>query len=414
MRTLFAVSLVALLLGVGIVALIETDPGYVLISHGKYTLETSLWVGLVLLTAVFLLFFYLLRLVYRLISGQRTFVSWLDNRRSSQAQRASTRGLISYTEGNLTRARRQLLRGAENSDSPFANYLLAARTSDQLGDRDSVAELLQRAEDAEPDAATAVAIVRAEGRVEAGQYREALALLQDERGGAARHPRVLLLLQKAYEGLEDWDGLLDLLPDLRKHTQLTEADAAVLEQRVHHSRLQNASNTEELEAAWQMVPPALKQDLEMLRLYIRCQVVLGEQAAAEKSIVRALKKQWDPELVRQFGLLDGPESTARLRRAERWLPDHPQDAQLLLCLGRLCLRENLWGKARDYFESSYRVEPTPEVCAELGRLLLGLGEPKVAAAYYREGLAVSVAELPELPMPDKVVSGTLLLEREHS
>jgi hypothetical protein len=35
--------------------------------------------------------------------------------------------------------------------------------------------------------------------------------------------------------------------------------------------------------------------------------------------------------------------------------------------------------------------------------LVGLGEPKVAAAYYRDGLANSVAALPDLPMPDKVV-----------
>ena len=49
MRKLFAITLVALLLGVGIVAVIETDPGYVLVSYANYTLETSLWVGLLLL-----------------------------------------------------------------------------------------------------------------------------------------------------------------------------------------------------------------------------------------------------------------------------------------------------------------------------------------------------------------------------
>ena len=72
-------------------------------------------------------------------------------------------------------------------------------------------------------------------------------------------------------------------------------------------------------------------------------------------------------------------------------------------LGRLCARDKLWGKARDYFESSYRLERTPEVCAELGRLILALGEPKVAAAYYREGLQIGESGLPELPMPESTV-----------
>ena len=49
MRKLFALVLIALLLGVGVVALIETDPGYLLLAYGDYTLESSLWVGVVLL-----------------------------------------------------------------------------------------------------------------------------------------------------------------------------------------------------------------------------------------------------------------------------------------------------------------------------------------------------------------------------
>ena len=46
---------------------------------------------------------------------------------------------------------------------------------------------------------------------------------------------------------------------------------------------------------------------------------------------------------------------------------------------------------------------SPEVCAELGRLLDGLGEPTVAAAYYREGLLLHEDKLPELPQPNKAV-----------
>ena len=71
MRKIFAIVLVALLLGVGVVALIETDPGYVLVAYGNYTMETSLWVGLLLLLLLTFLIYALLRLVYRLVSGQR-------------------------------------------------------------------------------------------------------------------------------------------------------------------------------------------------------------------------------------------------------------------------------------------------------------------------------------------------------
>ena len=96
MRRLFAILLFALLLGVGVIALIETDPGYVLVAYGNYTLETSLWVGLLLLLALVLLVYFVMRLVFRLVGGQRSLVSWLGPRKTPHASRLSTRGLVNF------------------------------------------------------------------------------------------------------------------------------------------------------------------------------------------------------------------------------------------------------------------------------------------------------------------------------
>jgi HemY protein len=410
MRRLFAYCLFALLVGVGLIVLIETDPGYVLVTYGNYTLESSLWVGLLALALGLWLFYQLLRLIYRLLGGKRSFVSWLDSRRAHQSHQSSTRGLINYIEGNWLRARRQLLRGVQNNDMPLMNYVLAARASVHLDEPESAAEYLQAASDAEPEAAIAVEIVRAEHKLQAGDYEHAIAVLEDASANVAKHPYVLQLLQRAYEGTGDLEKLLALQPELLKHKQTTTAAAQALELKVQQQRLQSAATATELHSVWQGLASQQKQDAKMLQLYVNRELALGDQEAAEKSILRALKRHWDPLLVRQLGLLEGGNASARLSKAERWLPDHPEDAQLLLCLGRLCLRDSLWGKARDYFESSYRIDPSAEVCAELGRLLVALGEPKVAAAYYREGLAASTPALPELPLPDRTPSGHLILE----
>lgn len=414
MRTLFAVCLVALLVGVGVVALIETDPGYVLVSYGTVTLETSLWVGLVVLAVALFIVYLIVRLVYRLLGGRRTLVSWLGNRRSSQAVKSTTRGIVSYIEGNWLRARRHLLRGVKNNDAPLVNYLLAARASAQLQEPEQVAEFLQAASDAEPSAAGAIDILRAQNKVRAGDFAQAQSILAQSQHNVARHPRVLHLLQQAYEGQGEWDQLLGLLPDLRKNKLLSDEESEQLERDIALRRLRAATAAADLDSVWQGLPSRVKQDSAVLRRYVSRLLELGEHAVAEKVIQRALKRQWDTELVGQYAMLDNDNAAARLSHAERWLSDHPEDAQLLLCLGRLCLRDNLWGKARDYFESSYRIEPGAQVCAELGRLLIGLGEPKVASAYYREGLSKTEAVLPDLPMPDKVVANHHTLERSEA
>ncbi|MDZ7783693.1 MAG: heme biosynthesis HemY N-terminal domain-containing protein [Halioglobus sp.] len=413
MRKLFAVSLIALLLGVGVVALIETDPGYVLVSYGNYTLETSLWIGLVVLVVTVLLLYWLVAALYRLISGQRTLARWLGNRRSDSAHRNTTRGLIAYIEGNLERARSRLLRGASNSDTPVVNYLFAARASNQLGEPEYVAKYLGSAIENEPAAEVAVTITRAEISLGAGDYAKALAVLDPVRGSVSRYPRVLNLLKQAYEGLQDHEGLLALLPELRKRGQFADDELAQLERGIHAQRLHQADSARQLHDNWQALPAELRNDHDLVRLHVIRQMDLGDVRGAQKSILRALKREWDPELVRQYGLINSDDASRQLTQAERWLPEHPQDPQLLLCLGRLSLRDKLWGKAREYFESCYRVQPSAEVCAELGRLLLRLGEPKVAAAYYREGLAPQEASLPDLPLPDNTVADQRLLERSR-
>ncbi|MEZ5569625.1 MAG: heme biosynthesis HemY N-terminal domain-containing protein [Halioglobus sp.] len=405
MRRLFAVSLIALLLGVGIVALIETDPGYVLLAYGNYTLESSLWVGLVVLFIGMLLFYWLLRIIYRLLGGQQAFTSWLGRRRSDQAQRNTARGVISYTEGNWRRARRLLLRGARGHEAPLMNYLLAAHASDHLEEAERVEEYLHAAADSDDGAAAAVAISRAEIHLRAGDYAGALAALEPFHQDVARYPQVLNAMQQAYEGLQDWDKLVDLLPQMRKHKLLGESELVQMEHHTHMRRLRAATSAEQLNHAWQALPAGLRDDRELLWLHVARQVELGDHAGAEKSVLRGLKQGWDAQLVRHYGLIAGDNASQQLTQAERWLADHPNDAQLLLCLGRLCLRDKLWGKARDYFERSYQLEPGAEVCAELGRLLLGLGEPRVAVAYYREGLSLLEPGLPDLPQPDALSQG---------
>ena len=68
MRRLLIYSLFVLIVAVGLVTLVEKDPGYVLISYGYTTVETSLWIALFILMVIFFCLYFLLRLLSRLSS----------------------------------------------------------------------------------------------------------------------------------------------------------------------------------------------------------------------------------------------------------------------------------------------------------------------------------------------------------
>ena len=119
---------------------------------------------------------------------------------------------------------------------------------------------------------------------------------------------------------------------------------------------------------------------------------------AEKELISALKSNWRGPLVRLFGLVEGADTTKQLKRAEGWLTNHGEDPDLLFTAARLCLRNELWGKARSYFETVISLRPSPEVYQEYGALLNQLGEGEAAAEAYRDGLGmVAGSNLTALP-----------------
>ena len=63
------------------------------------------------------------------------------------------------------------------------------------------------------------------------------------------------------------------------------------------------------------------------------------------------------------------------------------------------MRNQLWGKAKDYYRASIKISPTAEAYGELGRLLKHLGETEAGEEYLKNYGDLIGPELPELPMP---------------
>ncbi len=168
--------------------------------------------------------------------------------------------------------------------------------------------------------------------------------------------------------------------------------------RVHRENLDRAQDGDAVQAAWKNVPRNLRAELDLLDAYFSALIRTGKHEQAEKELAAALKKEWRGPLVRLFGLVEGPDASKQLKRAEGWLADHPEDPDLLLTAARLCLRNELWGKARSYLETVISLRPTPEAYQDYGRLLNRLGEGDAAADAFREGLGL-VAESPKTAIP---------------
>ncbi|MCZ6831659.1 MAG: hypothetical protein O7F73_19115, partial [Gammaproteobacteria bacterium] len=390
------------LAAVGLIALIESDPGYVLISYGLTTVEMSLWVGLVILLLFNLLCYGIFRLWRKLLAGRGSLANWTQDRKTSKGRRLTSKGLFSYMEGNWAHARRVLAQAAPHSETPALNYLMAARASHSLRDSDKVDHYLSAAALADTRASKVVGLTRAELLLEVGQLQAAADVLDALSAEGGKDVQLLNLQLQAYRGLSQWGKLAPLLGELKKNKILAGVELQSLEREVYSGMFAaaSASSTQaESDKVWGACPGALRKDPAILANYAQSLLRSGEHPLADKLLERALKKQWDSRLVNLYGLVESGEPARRQKVAERWLKQHSEDAVLLRCLGRLALRNKLWGQGRDYFESSFRLQPNSETCAELARLLFNLGEREKSAQCYREGLLLRENNLPELPQP---------------
>jgi HemY protein len=370
------------------------DPGYVVINFRNYLIEMSVPI----LLAVIFLAIVGIWVMLKLFRAPRKLGQAAGRYRAERAGQRLTRGMIEVAEGNFARGEKLLARAARVSDAPLLNYLQAARAAHLLGQDDRRDKWLKEAYEQTPEAANAVLLTQAELQLDQQQYEQALATLRRLEENAPNHSHALALLGRLYYHLEDWKHLEELLPRLRKQARLDAPTLDKWSKRVFVEKLNRSSDGEAVLAEWKEVPKNLRKDLPLLEAYYASLMRTGLHDKAEKDLAAEIRKEWRGPLVRLFGMVEGADATKQLKRAENWLKTHGEDADLLLTAARLCLRNELWGKARSYLETVIALRPTPEAYQEFGRLLNRLGEGDAAADAYRSGLGmVARSPLPAIP-----------------
>jgi HemY protein len=389
-----AVFLAALIVSAFAAHLLLGDPGYVAINFRGYLVEMSVPV----LVGLFALLLVAIWATRRLIQAPRRLGEAAGRYRSSRAGLKLTRGMIEVAEGNFARGEKLLARSASTSDAPLFNYLQAARAAHLQGQDDRRDEWLKLAYEHTPEAANAVLLTQAELQLDRQQFEQALATLRRLEENSKDHSYALALLGRLYFRLQDWNSLASILPRLQKHGRIDQETIDMWTIRVHQERFERAEDGGAVLQEWQNVAKHLRRDIALLDAYYMNLIRTGLHEKAEKDLVSALKSEWRGPLVRLYGLVEGPDPTKQLKRAEGWLAKNSDDPDLLLAAARLCLRNELWGKARSYLETVISLRPTPEAYQVYGRLLNQLGETNAASDAFRDGLGM-IEAAPSLDVP---------------
>jgi HemY protein len=393
--------------------LIEQDSGYFLIVWGKTSIEMSLWFAIIALAVLIIV---LLLVIYLLLGGYRNFTlvaNSIFGYNSRIAEERTLRGMLYFIEGNWFLAKRNLVKSAKKTSSPIINYLAAARSAYELGDQKEALQLLHQAEKSTSNSSLAVALTQVRMQLVNKHYEQALATLARAANNAPNHPMVLEFLKQTYTALKDWSSLIKLLPRLHKYKIGNPSELLHLEERLYREwladtieqskNLTTEQRTDAVRECWSQIPKKNRYDVDTLTLYIGHLMDSSLNDEAEQLLESSLKKHWHDQWVDLYGQLATSDAKRHLLTAEGWLKSRPNNSALLLTIGRLCLRNQQWGRAKEYLKASLKQQERPDTYAELARLLTHLGETEDSSFYYQKGLLMTISNLPKFPQPKLVI-----------
>lgn len=393
-RLIYALLITAITIA-GFTMYKQNDLGHISISFAATVFETNLVVFSALILCGLFAAFLLIISIQAVVKLFVYFGSYHRKRLHEKAQLSLSKGLIEYAEGRFRQAEKILLQYVKYSDNRLLIYLTAARAAQQLGAHDRRDDYLQKAQLDTPDANVAIGLTKAELQLAHNQNEQALATLTQLNELSPEHTYVLTLLANTYNHLQDWDGLNNILPQVKEHVNLSRESFAAFEINVCKGQLTNLgkkiknlnSGPQALLQFWKEAPHHLKSLPNVIEHYARQLVYIDAADEAEPALRQYLNKNWQESTIILYSELDFSVDNKHLEMAESWLNDHPHDAYLLLALGKICITRSLWGKARSYLEASITIKPLPESYLILARLLEEfILDTDAAQEYYRQGL----------------------------
>ena len=379
---IWSVILAAVAVGVALFA--RHSAGYVVIVSAPYRIELSLNLLVLLVVAGYFAFYLVARLVATLIAIPLRVSEYRENRSRARLRQSLNDALLAFFQGRYASAERSAAAALAGDETKGVAAIIAARSAHELGRFTEREQFLDHAKGSAPDVDQARLTTLADLLVSQGRHQEALAVLQDLSARDSRNLRLLRLKLQAEQALRIWDEVLATIASLLKLGGIGPAEASTARRAAHLGNLnRKAQDAAALGAYWKSLSAEMRIDPALAATAARYHLALGGNAEAQAIIEQALEREWSPSLVALYADAAGAEALPQIERAEKWLRQNARDPALLLALGKLCMRQGLWGKAQSYIEASLALEPTHDGHMTLAALMEQIGKPQEAVLHFR-------------------------------
>jgi HemY protein len=392
-RGLFWLALL-FVIAVALAVVGRLDAGQVLLVYPPYRVDISLNLFVVGLVVLFILLYSLIRILRNVVKMPRRVAAYRMRAREAKAQAALREAVGNLFAGRFSRAEKAARDALTNNANKGPAGLIAASAAHRMREYARRDEWLKQIDGADWQDARlmASAELRADGRDADG----ALAALTEMRSQGGRRIQAQQIALRAQQQLKNWAEVLKLVKSLEKREAIHPAAAVRLRQQAAENLLRDRRHdADALLQLWNSLSASEKHSPRLADLAAELLVALNRHQAARKIIEDALANNWEARLLRRYPDTAGDDPLPLIQKAEAWHKERPEDADLLFSLGRLCLQQQLWGKAQAFLEQALKLADNEALTIRthraLARLFEQLGDTGRASEHYRaSALAMKV------------------------
>ena len=387
MIKLLSLILVAGLLIAGFGMVVMHEPGFAVFSYGDTTVEVSLVKFYFATVALFIVLYIILRILGSISRWPMRASARRRQKKNLEIMQGLESSILNYSQYKWNDAMKSVTSQIKQSPIRRGQHLftaLCAHNGGQKDTRDAHISSLRNLGDGQTLANT----LEAEFSVDDGKPEQAISILRNEPTDNVCN---LNTLARAYADTANSKKLEEVLPKLIPHSNKSNRVKSTITYCVRWLIMHYDSNSagKELADMWKIYFSSIQEIPQLMHDYVHALVKHHQDSLAEQIIKMQLDKEWDETLIIEFGLLNIDNAEQRIKLAESWLDKHKYSAGLLLTLGRLSKKQKLWGKAKNYLESSLSRRPLAATYAELADLHEQLNEVADAQRCAKKGLHIA-------------------------
>jgi len=337
---LFAIAVIVALFA-------NSNGGHITIYFPPYRLDTSLNLFIASILGIFIVS----------LLAWRTFAAVLDLPKQAAAYRRKQRetrsiGFLSEAiedifAGRFSKALKSAEAATANSALAETAALLAARSAHRMNQFDVRDRWLLKIQS--PEKRQAKLVATADMQMDAHDAEGALATIEQLQKGGARQLLVQRIALKANQQLKNWSEVLKLTHSLSKREALHPVVSQKYIQEAIAKLVQEKSTDHEaLLRIWKTLPKESRKASKIALVMAQGLLSVSQYDIARGLVEESLDAQWDEALIDIYPkcVIPGTSNLSLAQKLELWMIKYPGEPALSLALARICLDQQLWGKAK--------------------------------------------------------------------